>query len=114
MACFVDYAQTSREWGCPEVFSGWPFCILLQRGACNRRAVGIDVKNDAGNMDELAITYDAVGAPQASNIDATEIADVVLTMRGRVKRNSQQAYNDYAVVSLLAQTFSSGKVIVVS
>ncbi|HIX10573.1 MAG TPA: hypothetical protein H9739_03180 [Candidatus Agathobaculum pullistercoris] len=31
-------------------------------------------------MDELAITYDAVGAPQASNIDATKIADVVLTM----------------------------------
>ena len=80
MACFVDYAQTSREWGCPEVFSGCPFCLLLQREACNRRAVGIDVKNDAGNMDELAITYDAVGAPQASNIDATEIADVVLTM----------------------------------
>ena len=53
---------------------------MVQRGACNRRAVGIDVKNDAGNMDELAITYDAVGAPQASNIDATEIADVVLTM----------------------------------
>ena len=53
---------------------------MLQRGACNRRAVGIGVKNDAGNMDELAITYDAVGAPQASNIDATKIADVVLTM----------------------------------
>ena len=53
---------------------------MLQRGACNRRAVGIGVKNDAGNMDELVITYDAVGAPQASNIDATKIADVVLTM----------------------------------
>lgn len=103
------------ESGAAQRFSlGGLFVYWCSGGACNRRAVGIDVKNDAGNMDELAITYDAVGAPQASNIDATEIADVVLTMRGRVKRNSQQAYNDYAAVSLLAQTFSSGKVIVVS
>ena len=40
----------------------------------------IGAKDDAGNTDELAITYDAVVAPQASNIDATEIADIVFTV----------------------------------
>ena len=71
------------ESGAAQRFSlGGLFVYWCSGGACNRRAVGIGVKNDAGNMDELAITYDAVGAPQASNIDATEIADVVLTMRG--------------------------------
>ena len=68
------------ESGLPRGFLWVAFLYIGAAGACNRRAVGIGVKNDAGNMDELAITYDAVGAPQASNIDATEIADVVLTM----------------------------------
>ena len=40
----------------------------------------IGAKDDSGDTDELAITYDAVVAPQASNVVSTEIADIVFTV----------------------------------
>lgn len=40
----------------------------------------IGAKDDAGNTDELAITYDAVVAPQANNMDGAEVASIVFTV----------------------------------
>lgn len=40
----------------------------------------IGAKDDSGDTDEMKITYDAVVAPQASNIESTEIADIVFTV----------------------------------
>lgn len=40
----------------------------------------IGAKDDAGDTDELAITYDAVVAPQANNMDGIEVASIVFTV----------------------------------